>query len=512
MAVTSSPMPKLFKVEIAHNGECKSSNPIFYPSDLIHGMVHLHLDKPMALPALKVVFRGESNYPSSKQQDHLDHHMRRLFSVAMTLWGSRDPLPEDQWGQLPAGNHVFPFTIQLPDKNLPASFDHPWLKNQYTLTAYYRRPNGLSKWQSKAKPINFMPLSTPGFEHGPIQETCPKMGTALLLSHPDLTPGGRVIVKMTAAAAIDRCHFSLSRHIRARINETIYKEDEVICHYERKSIPKGEINLVLPIPKITPPTTESLSALKITYSVQVSIWNERFFFKTESHNFDFPIVIRTLPSCDNQACEGLDWCEPSVDRPMFLTEELIQPLPLYNSDRSPPTYTQDLPSYDQCVNGVCAALETISVQDQVQAQEHEEHEHDHAHDPTSRVEDQNQEDERASISSEVGGDGRGTSGHSRPHHPSCVYYVAPDSERTSSALSLSSDTVINDISSSSNDINNINSINMDGDSQISPVPASPPSNDQSTTEDTHPVDESISSPAHGRVVEYLKVHTTIESV
>jgi hypothetical protein len=189
---------------------------------------------------------------------------------------------------------------------------------------------------------------------------------------------------------------------------------------------------------------------------------------------------------------------------MFLTEELIQPLPLYNSDRSPPTYTQDLPSYDQCVNGVCAALETISVQDQgqVQPQEHEEHEHDHEHDPTPRVEDQDQEDERASISSEVGG---GMSGHSRPHHPSCVYYVAPDSDRTSSALSLSSDTVINDISSGSNNIN----INMDGDSQISSVPASSSSNDQSTTEDTH---ESFSSPAHGRVVEYLKVHTTIESV
>ncbi|KAG0052624.1 hypothetical protein BGZ83_002340 [Gryganskiella cystojenkinii] len=350
LAVASSPMPKLFKVEIANNGECKSSSPVFYPGDLIHGVVYLYLDKPMTLPALKIVFRGESNYPSSKQQDHLDHHMRRLFSVAMTLWGSREALPEDQWGVLPSGNHIFPFTVQLPDKNLPASFDHPWLKNQYTLTAYYRRPNGLSKWQSKAKVINFMPLSTPGLEHGPIQESCPKMGTALLLSRPDLTPGGRVHVKLTAAAAIDRCQFSLTRHIRARINETTYKEDEVICHYERKSIPKGEFSLVLPIPKITPPTMESSSALKITYSVQVSIWNERFFLKTESHNFDFPIVIRTLPSCDNQTCEGLDWCEPSVDRPMFLTEgETMPPLPLYDSDQSPPKYCRDLPDYEEII-------------------------------------------------------------------------------------------------------------------------------------------------------------------
>ncbi|KAF8936196.1 hypothetical protein BGZ47_009619 [Haplosporangium gracile] len=349
LAVTSSPMPKLFKVEIANNGDCKGSCPIFYPSDLIHGMVYLTLDKPMTLPALKIVFRGESNYPSSKQQDHLDHHMRRLFSVAMTLWGSREPLPEDQWDQLPAGNHIFPFTVQLPDKNLPASFDHPWLKNQYTLTAYYRRPNGLSKWQSKAKPIHFMPLSTTGVEHGPIQESCPKMGTALLLSHPDLTPGGRVHVRLTAAAAIDRCQFALTRHIRARINDTLYQEDETICHYERKSIPKGELSLVLPIPKITPPTMESSSALKITYSVQVSIWNERFFFKTESHNFDFPIVIRTLPSCDNSTCEGLDWCEPSVDRPTFLTEIPMQPLPLYDADQCPPQYTLDLPAYEQVV-------------------------------------------------------------------------------------------------------------------------------------------------------------------
>ncbi|GJJ72877.1 hypothetical protein EMPS_05235 [Entomortierella parvispora] len=359
LAVVSSPMPKLFKIEIAHNGECKSSSPIFYPGDLIHGVVYLHLDKPMTLPALKIVFRGESNYPSSKQQDHLDHHMRRLFSVAMTLWGSREALPEDQWGVLPAGNHIFPFTVQLPDKNLPASFDHPWLKNQYTLTAYYRRPNGLSKWQSKAKTINFMPLSAPGLEHGPIQESCPKMGTALLLSRPDLTPGGQVHVKLTAAAAIDRCQFSLTRHIRARINETTYKEDEVICHYERKSIPKGEFSLVLPIPKITPPTTESSSALKITYSVQVSIWNERFFLKTESHNFDFPIVIRTLPSCDNRTCEGLDWCEPSVDRPMFLTEgEPMPPLPLYDSDQSPPQYCRDLPEYDDLMSTSLSVIST----------------------------------------------------------------------------------------------------------------------------------------------------------
>lgn len=366
LAVASSPMPKLFKIEIAHNGECKSSSPVFYPSDLIHGVVYLHLDKPMTLPALKIVFRGESNYPSSKQQDHLDHHMRRLFSVAMTLWGSREVLPEDQWRQLPAGNHIFPFTVQLPDKNLPASFDHPWLKNQYTLTAYYRRPNGLSKWQSKAKAINFMPLSAPGLEHGPILESCPKMGTALLLSRPDLTPGGQVHVKLTAAAAIDRCQFSLTRHIRARINETTYKEDEVICHYERKSIPKGEFSLVLPIPKITPPTTESSSALKITYSVQVSIWNERFFLKTESHNFDFPIVVRTLPSCDNRTCEGLDWWEPSVDRPMFLTEgEPMPPLPLYDSDQSPPQYFLDLPDYEELMSVISEASAVIEEQEEV---------------------------------------------------------------------------------------------------------------------------------------------------
>ncbi|KAF9987816.1 hypothetical protein BGZ65_001794 [Modicella reniformis] len=466
MAVTASPMPKLFKVEIANNGDCKSSNPIFYPSDIIHGMVHLYLDKPMTLPALKIVFRGESNYPSSKQQDHLDHHMRRLFSVAMTLWGSREPLPQDQWGQLPIGNHIFPFTIQLPDKNLPASFDHPWLKNQYTLTAYYRRPNGLSKWQSKAKSINFMPLLTPGLEHGPIQESCPKMGTALLLSRPDLTPGGRVHVKMTAAAAIDRCHFSLSRHIRARINETTYKEDEVICHYERKSIPKGEFNLVLPIPRITPPTTESSSALKITYSVQVSIWNERFFFKTESHDFDFPIVIRTLPSCDNRECEGLDWCEPSVDRPMFLTEESIQPLPLYNADKSPPKYALDLPSYEQIVINCAAAME------------------DSDHVSTHSTE--------TSCSDE-----RMTPDHL--HHSSCVYYVAPRDrsdqqhrEPQSSSVSLLS-------TSSSNSSNNQNcSVSISSSSsQHSP--------------DDNQAENSAQLLTHAQAVEYLKVHTTIES-
>ncbi|KAI7821764.1 hypothetical protein BC939DRAFT_478212 [Gamsiella multidivaricata] len=472
-------MPKLFKVEIANNGDCKTSNPIFYPSDLIHGMVYLYLDKPMTLPALKIVFRGESNYPSSKQQDHLDHHMRRLFSVAMTLWGSREPMPEDQWGQLPPGNHIFPFTVQLPDKNLPASFDHPWLKNQYTLTAYFRRPNGLSKWQSKAKPINFMPLSTPGLEHGPIQESCPKMGTALLLSHPDLTPGGRVHVQLTAAAAIDRCQFSLSRHIRARINETTYKEDEVICHYERKSIPKGEFNLVLPIPKITPPTTESSSALKITYSVQVSIWNERFFFKTESHNFDIPIVIRTLPSCDNRACEGLDWCEPSVDRPMFLTEAPMQPLPLYNADMSPPTYSTDLPEYDEVVGA-------ISVQDQDQVQDQDE-EHHPGHE---REHDRDQDQDRASThsaessNSDVAGHERVVPGHAHPHHPSCVYYVAPLDRSDQHASSSSSSSYSSGLQDS---IQAEGSTSARSRSLVHPHP-------------------------HVQAVDFLKVHTTLESV
>ncbi|KAF9285231.1 hypothetical protein BGZ68_004024 [Mortierella alpina] len=503
LAVSSSPMPKLFKIEIANNGECKSSNPVFYPSDLIQGMVYLYLDKPMTLPALKIVFRGESNYPSSRQQDHLDHHMRRLFSVAMTLWGSRDPLPEDQWGQLPPGNHIFPFTIQLPDKNLPASFDHPWLKNQYTLTAYYRRPNGLSKWQSKAKPINFMPLSTPGTEHGPIQESCPKMGTALLLSHPDLAPGGRVHVKLTAAAAIDRCQFALSRHIRARINETTYKEDEVICHYERKSIPKGEFSLVLPIPKITPPTTESSSALKITYSVQVSIWNERFFFKTESHNFDFPIVIRTLPSCDNRTCEGLDWCEPSVDRPMFLTEPPMLPLPLYEADQSPPKYALDLPAYEQVAaeDGRCTssipALESLSLEGQGQDlqsteldhhDDHDDHNHDRA--STHSVE---------SSSSEHAGHEQIVPDHPSPHHPSCVYYVAPrDSPQSLTALPS-----INSTSSSSSSSSSSNSSMRSGRLSFE---------SQTVYDD----DNSSAGPSqqheHNHPVDYLKVHTIIESV
>ncbi|KAF9915163.1 hypothetical protein BX616_006766 [Lobosporangium transversale] len=513
LAVTSRPMPKLFKVEIANNGDCKSSNPIFYPSDLIHGMVHLYLDKPMTLPALKIVFRGESNYPRSNQQDHLDHHMRRLFSVAMTLWGSREPLPEDQWGQLPAGNHIFPFTIQLPDKNLPASFDHPWLKNQYTLTAYYRRPNGLSKWQSKAKPINFMPLSTPGLEHGPIQESCPKMGTALLLSHPDLTPGGRVHVKLTAAAAIDRCHFSLSRHIRARINETTYKEDEVICHYERKSIPKGEFNLVLPIPKITPPTTESSAALKITYSVQVSIWNERFFFKTESHNFDIPIVIRTLPSCDNRACEGLDWCEPSVDRPMFLTEEPMQPLPLYDAEPSPPKYTLDLPSYNQVLNACSSAVESIPDSNSNSNGNDNGNGNGNQNDPTQNFHHtghENDQDDRASThstettNSDVEGHARTIPDHPHPHHPSCVYYVAPlDRLEYGQTIEcqglLSPPTSSSSNHSSSNDNTNTNN-NSDQHALAST------SSSCSLNQDTECHPHTI----HPRAVDFFKVHTIIE--
>ncbi|KAF8939215.1 hypothetical protein EDD21DRAFT_2036 [Dissophora ornata] len=506
VAVASSPIPKLFKVEIANNGDRKTSNPIFYPSDLIHGMVYLYLDKPMTLPALKIVFRGESNYPSSKQQDHLDHHMRRLFSVAMTLWGSREALPENEWGTLPPGNHVFPFTVQLPDKNLPASFDHPWLKNQYTLTAYYRRPNGLSKWQSKTKPINFMPLSTPGMEHGPIQESCPKMGTALLLSHPDLTPGGRVHVKLTAAAAIDRCHFSLSRHIRAKINETTYKEDEVICHYERKSIPKGELNLVLPIPKITPPTTESSSALKITYSVQVSIWNERFFFKTESHNFDIPIVIRTLPSCDNRACEGLDWCEPSVDRPMFLTEAPMQPLPLYDAEQSPPMYTPDLPTYDQ-VAAVSSTIASMSIQGQdhdqdcAQDLEWEEHHQGHDHDIDN---DHSSTHSAETTCSDAEGHERVVADHPNPHHPSCVYYVAPldrpeqqITERQTSSLSLSSASLSCASSSHRGSSSSSTSHHLDH------------------LDDNYGEGCSNSNPhshSHARVVDFLKVHAVIESV
>ncbi|KAF9428090.1 hypothetical protein BGZ76_002064 [Entomortierella beljakovae] len=473
-AIKSSPLPKLFKVEIANNGDCKSSNPVFYPSDLIHGVVYLHLDKPMALPALKIVFRGESNYPSSKHQDHLDHHMRRLFSVATTLWGSRGSVPEDQWEELPAGNHMFPFTIQLPDKNLPVSFDHPWLKNQYTLTAYYRRPNGLSKWQSKAKQINFMPLSTPGLEHAPIQEHCPKMGTALLLAHPDQTPGGQVHVKLTAEAAIDRCQFSLSRHIRARINETMYKEDEVICHYERKSIPKGEFNLVLPIPKVTPPTTESSSALKITYSVQVSIWNERFFFKTESHNFGFPIIIRTLPSCDNRACEGLDWCEPCVDRPMFLTEAPIQPLPLYDAEPCPPKYILDLPEYDQIVSTCSSTLGSMTLSEEGRSELDSDQASTHSVETTN---------------SDVEGHEHVTHSRSSSHHQSCVYiggpidrYNSPNIMRQSSVVSL--------------------------DSTSSNISCDSPSNQQNND---GIIEGTSCSIAHPQTVEIFKIHTTLES-
>ncbi|KAG0016011.1 hypothetical protein BGZ82_001220 [Podila clonocystis] len=504
-ATTPSPMPKLFKVEICSNGDCKSSNPVFYPSDIIQGMVYLYLDKPMTLPALKIVFRGESNYPSSKQQDHLDHHMRRLFSVAMTLWGSREALPEDQWGQLPAGNHIFPFTVQLPDKNLPASFDHPWLKNQYTLTAYYRRPNGLSKWQSKAKPINFMPLSTPGCEHGPIQESCPKMGTALLLSHPDLTPGGRVHVKLTAGAAIDRCQFALSRHIRARINETIYKEDEVICHYERKAIPKGELSLVLPIPKITPPTTESSSALKITYSVQVSIWNERFFFKTESHNFDFPIVIRTLPSCDNRTCEGLDWCEPSVDRPMFLTEMPMQPLPLYDADQSPPRYTMDLPAYDQVAGSTGAgagAGESVIVSNMGELHLND-HDHDHDHDH-GHVDDSSRVSANISVSSDIGGYESIMPGHSFPHHPSCSFYLSQEhfgrgAEPEPSASSSASSSVSTPMAVPRQVFQTVPRPSMES-----------LQSEEYQFEEGEPSSSSISR-AHPLAIDFLQVHTVIES-
>ncbi|KAF9584643.1 hypothetical protein BGW38_005746 [Lunasporangiospora selenospora] len=555
-AILSSPMPKLFKIEIANNGDCKSSSPVFYPSDLIHGMVYLYLDKPMTLPALKIVFRGESNYPSSRQQDHLDHHMRRLFSVAMTLWGSREPIPEDQWGQLPAGNHIFPFTVQLPDKNLPASFDHPWLKNQYTLTAYYRRPNGLSKWQSKAKPINFMPLSTPGLEHGPIQETCPKMGTALLLAHPDLTPGGRAHVKLTAAAAIDRCQFALSRHIRARINETTYKEDEVICHYERKSIPKGEFSLVLPIPKLTPPTTESSTALKITYSVQVSIWNERFFIKTESHNFDLPIVIRTLPSCDNRACEGLDWCEPSVDRPMFLTETPTPPLPLYDADQSPPKYTPGLPAYEQVASAATNAMNNLSIQDRMTQDQASSSSSSssgrssrstgitNSSSSTPQVEGRRSTDSAgSSSSSDIEGHESRIPDHPSPHHPTCIFYERPSSEQLSrlqqteevdhsldqeAAVAPTAVVVIGPHSSTTSLASTIMTVGSSSSEGLSGSPSMSSMSSSSSASASAPTSASASALAsvettaetidaglqqlHARAVDYLKVQTVFEAV
>jgi len=101
----------------------------------VEGNVTIELSQPKIIKQLKIVFSGQASAKSSPASSS-DMIQELLFDGMMI----RLVHTGDLGTEIPAGQHNYPFTFQLPP-NIPSSFESAHGSVRYTLTATLSRPN-----------------------------------------------------------------------------------------------------------------------------------------------------------------------------------------------------------------------------------------------------------------------------------------------------------------------------------------------------------------------------------
>ncbi|KAI9253553.1 hypothetical protein BY458DRAFT_493180 [Sporodiniella umbellata] len=359
-----------FEILVYPQYQNEHGQPMCYPGSVMEGVVKVTNRVRMPLHHIKLVFKATErvNYDAmgwekSKTTDD------RLFAVRTVLWGLPvgTHVPYELWPVLETGEHLFPFTCQMPVINFPPSFGHHLIATAFHMIVSVERP---SQAPLLSKPITL--------QFHPIIETMPVKNLHALVQDIRLTqhlsaqvsiprlaydvyePGLTIPLHLLISQPYQEASHTLS-HLQASLKRTYqinYKsfsrrETTTLVSRSVQKLASNTLTLALRPQLPLEPTLTYSHHLSIQYRLVLTAKVRHGPLNLKKKLLDLPITLGTLPP-GIAAPRQLEPYSSLVEnrahafsKPTFLRPEPIQDddcLPPYESESIPPSYHTILPS------------------------------------------------------------------------------------------------------------------------------------------------------------------------
>ena len=367
-----------------------------HPGSVFEGVIQIKVTESMPVHHIKLVFKASGkieyktgfltvilisslervNYDAmgwekSKEDDN------RLFAVRTIIWGlpSDEHLPESSWPVLTAGEHNFPFVLQMPVVNFPPTFQHHLIATAFNLFVSVQKAGENVPICSKPWPIAFRPIveTIPVKNlHAFTEETKLTNTITAMVSVPRLAYNIHdkhqfipVTVRFHADKQQEPIHISQLRTYVKRYYGISYKtfsrnEATIITQYDHPKLPTtcpSTITMKLRIPEESdlPATLTYSPHLKVGYKLVVCAKMRHGPIHIKKKLFEMPIIFGTLPA-GTRAPRQLEPYSKLVEnrsiilsKPVFLRSDHAEQdeqenLPAYDSGDMPPVYSNSISS------------------------------------------------------------------------------------------------------------------------------------------------------------------------
>ncbi|XP_077977017.1 arrestin domain-containing protein 3-like [Glandiceps talaboti] len=121
----------------------ENNRDVYNAGDVVLGQVKIELEDPLLCRGVRLHFVGKSHveWDEGVDEDKKYRAESLYFEDKSTLWGKERTNSEGEDPELTAGEHAFPFKVQLPSEGLPCSFEgSPYGYIRYYIKAYIDIP------------------------------------------------------------------------------------------------------------------------------------------------------------------------------------------------------------------------------------------------------------------------------------------------------------------------------------------------------------------------------------
>ncbi|RUS23191.1 hypothetical protein BC937DRAFT_90775 [Endogone sp. FLAS-F59071] len=341
-----------FRIELLLNASFEQDDePVYCPGSVIQGIVHLKLEEPIKAQGLKLVFKGDENMDEDNNTfPGLNPIPDRYFAIRTFLWGSGDEkLSRDQFEELSAGEHAFPFTIELPLINYCPTFNNGLFRSTMVLHASVERSY---RFPPVSRQVFFQPFVETRTPKLPIVQELSTTGFAVEAEFMSQAyrPGDLITIHFHLASVPRSpvaeikitlvCHTQISYNTFHHANDSIVQRVQVATQLEDPTEP---LTLQFRVPSTAVPTVTEGSHLRVSYLLRLQVKSVGKYrpYKTK---LDVPVTVGTLPNDIPVPADLKPYVKevkegPRLERPRFLAQiEHEAPLPIYEEHNRPPSY------------------------------------------------------------------------------------------------------------------------------------------------------------------------------
>ncbi|KAI8096386.1 uncharacterized protein BX664DRAFT_291240 [Halteromyces radiatus] len=318
--------PSNFSIEILPQYLNTNRQLVCYPGSVFEGLVKLTLSEPMSFQRLKIIFKATErvNY-DAMGWEKIKNDDGRLFAVRTTLLGQ--PVSsniENNQTTLEAGEHVYPFAVELPLVNYPPSIDHHLIATTFVLLGSLERDTGANGHSFRSLPysVYFRPalqtrvnktlLSHPSDYSEHTASLTHRISAHLSLPSLEynLFDTTHIPIQFTLYAANEQYFADISLqqlHIALKQTITIYHksfsrtETTMIHHVDSRmtntssSSSSMVFDCLLKIDQQLLPSVNYSTRFKVDYCLIVSVKTRHGPLSTKKKLFNLPIHFGTLP-------------------------------------------------------------------------------------------------------------------------------------------------------------------------------------------------------------------------